>query len=70
MVLSCRKNVGEKRVLNGYRSTVEKESFRERPRKGWIDGVKELLSHRCISTQEGERCIRNRVSWRVAVYKR
>jgi len=52
-----------------YRSTVEGDRLRGRPRKGWRDGVKEALSHRGMSIQEGERHVWDRVSWSDVVYR-
>jgi len=54
----------EERVIKGiYRSTVEGDRLMRRPRKGWRVGVKETLSHRGLSIQEGERRVWDRVSW-------
>ena len=38
-----------------YMFKVADETLRGKPRKGWRDGVKEALSHRSLSIQEGER---------------
>jgi len=60
----------EERVIKRiYRSTVEGDRLRGRPRKGWRDGVKEALSHRGLSIQEGERRVWDRVSWSDVVYR-
>ena len=47
-----------------YESEMQGPRCRGRPRKGWMDGVKEVLSKRGLNIQEAKECVQDRREWR------
>ena len=46
-----------------YESEMQGPICRGRPCKGWIDGVKEVLSKRSLNIQKAEECIKDWQEW-------
>ena len=53
-----------KKVMN---AKVNWRSARERPRFGWMDGVKRALNVRRMDMRKASECARNRNEWRMIV---
>ena len=53
-----------KKVMN---AKVDRGSARERPRFGWMDGVKRALNDRRMDMREAIERARNRNEWRMTV---
>ena len=51
----------------GKNAKVDGKSARERPRFGWMDGVKRALNDRRMDIREASERARNRNEWRMIV---
>ena len=57
--------MGDKKMAKGVcDSDVRGIRQRERPRKCWMDGVKEMLARKGINIQEAKVSVQNRNEWR------
>ena len=48
-----------------HESEMQGPRCRGRPRKGWMDGVKEVLTKRALTIQEVKECVQDRREWRI-----
>ena len=53
-----------KRIL---RSNMKGVRLRERPRIGWMDGLKRVLNERGISVEQGRMIVHDRSEWTAVV---
>ena len=47
-----------------YESEMQEPRCRGKPHKGWMDGVKEVLSERGLNSQEVKECVQDKREWR------
>jgi len=55
---------GNRLAKQVYESEMQGRRCRGRPRKGWMDSVKEVLSKRGLNIQEAKVCVQDRREWR------
>ena len=54
----------ERLVKRVYQSDVMGVRRRGRPRRGWMDGVKEILGRKGLSIEDARECVQDRCEWR------
>jgi len=55
---------GDRLVRKVYESEMSGPRCRGRPRKSWMDGVKNVLSKRGLNIQDAKDCVQDRREWR------
>jgi len=55
---------GDRMAKQVYESEMQGRRCRGRPRKKWMDSVKEVLAKRGLNIQEAKVCVQNRQEWR------
>ena len=53
----------DSRARKVYEQVMQGFRCRGRPRKGWLDGVKEMLSKRGLTIHEVKECVEDRREW-------